>query len=114
MVLLRGFRPRISALSIFVTPIWLLAARPANTQSLYATVVGTVTDQSGAAIPDAKIEATQTETNEKRTAATNESGFYALSTLPSGTYVLSISKLGFAVFERKGGALFEHICGRRL
>src|SRR6266566_9495488 len=84
----------ILAFSILVTVICLAATRPANAQSLYGTIVGIVTDASGAVIPDAKVEATQTETNEKRTAATNESGVYILSTVPAGTYVMSISKSG--------------------
>src|SRR5712691_1733044 len=92
----------ILAFPILVTLICLVARGPATAQSLYGTIVGVVTDPSEAVVPAANVEARQTETNEKRTATTNDSGFYALSTLPSGTYVVSISKSGFDVFEARG------------
>src|SRR5258708_11343304 len=92
----------ILAFPILVTLICLVATRPATAQSLYGTIVGVVTDPSKAVVPDAKVEATQTETNEKRTATTNDSGVYTLSTVPAGTYVVSISKSGFDVFEATG------------
>jgi len=92
----------ILAFLILVTLICFVATRPAAAQSLYGTIVGIVTDASGAVVPDAKVEATQTETNEKRTAATNDTGVYTLSTVPAGTYVVSISKSGFDVFEARG------------
>lgn len=90
------------AFPVLVTLICLVATRPATAQSLYGTIVGVVTDPSEAVVPDAKVEATQTETNEKRTATTNDSGVYTLSTVPAGTYVVSISKSGFDVFEATG------------
>ena len=89
-------------LLILVMLLCFVATRPATAQSLYGTIVGIVTDASGAVVPDAKVEATQTETNEKRTAATNDTGVYTLATVPAGTYVVSISKSGFGVFEAKG------------
>jgi Carboxypeptidase regulatory-like domain len=89
-------------LSLLVSLTCLFATGTANAQSLYGTIVGVVTDPSEAVVPDAKIEATQTETNEKRTATTDNSGFYALTTVPAGTYVVSISKSGFHVFEARG------------
>src|SRR5260370_9263797 len=92
----------ILAFPILVTLICFVATRPATAQSLYGTIVGVVTDPSKAVVPDAKVEATQTETNEKRTATTNDSGVYTLSTVPAGTYVVSISKSGFDVFEARG------------
>ena len=79
----------------------MVATRSATAQSLYGTIVGVVTDSSEAVIPDARVEATQTETNEKRTATTNDSGAYILSTVPAGTYVVSISKSGFDAFEAR-------------
>jgi hypothetical protein len=99
MSILRGC---LLILVTLVTLICFVATRPATAQSLYGTIVGIVTDASGAVVPDAKVEATQTETNEKRTAATNDTGVYALSTVPAGTYVVSISKSGFDLFEARG------------
>jgi hypothetical protein len=99
MILSKGSQRGTLPFPILVTLICLVATRPADAQSLYGTIVGTVTDASGAVISDAKVEATQTDTNEKRTTATNGNGFYVLSTVPSGQYVVSISKPGFDVFK---------------
>jgi hypothetical protein len=81
--------------------IGLLETTPAGAQTLYGSIVGTVSDPSGAVVTDAVIKATQTETNETRTAATNSTGVYTLSTIPPGTYVVSISKPGFGLFEAR-------------
>ena len=89
-------------LPLLLTLICLFATGTATAQSLYGTIVGVVTDPSEAVVPDARVEATQTETNEKRTATTNDSGVYTLSTVPAGTYVVSIAKSGFDVFEARG------------
>jgi Carboxypeptidase regulatory-like domain/TonB-dependent Receptor Plug Domain/TonB dependent receptor len=82
--------------------VGLVLVAPANAQSLYGTIVGVVTDASGAAVPGATVKATQVETNEQRSTITNESGFYTLTTIPSGSYVLSISKPGFEVYQANG------------
>jgi Carboxypeptidase regulatory-like domain/TonB-dependent Receptor Plug Domain len=97
---LRAFES-MSAFPLLVILIVLLVTTPAGTQTLYGSIVGTVSDPSGAVVPDAIVKATQTETNEARTANTNQSGFFTLSTIPPGTYAVSISKPGFALFEAR-------------
>jgi hypothetical protein len=99
MIGLRGFHSGLLVFPFLVTIICLVTIRPADAQNLSGSIVGIVTDPSGAVIPNAKVEATGTETDEKRTATTNDSGVYTLSTVPAGTYVVSISKSGFAVYE---------------
>src|SRR5260370_16581580 len=89
----------VLAFPILVTLICFVATRPATAQSLYGTIVGVVTDPSKAVVPDAKVEATQTETNEKRTATTNDSGGYTLSTVPARTYLPPLSHSRFPVFQ---------------
>lgn len=93
----------VGSISVFLVLIFiaLITAGPASAQTVYGSIFGTVTDRSGAVVPDAEVKATQTETNETRTAATNGSGVYTLSTVPAGTYIISISKLGFATFEAR-------------
>jgi len=90
-----------SVFPILVIVLTFLCAPLANAQTLYGSIVGTVRDPSGAVVRDALVTATQVETNERRAASTNESGFYTLSTLPAGDYVLSISKSGFAEYEAR-------------
>ncbi len=68
-----------------------------------ATLVGRVTDVSGAVVGGAKVQARNTQTGLERTTVTAESGDYELPLLPiTGTYVLSFSKDGFQTQERTG------------
>ncbi len=58
-------------------------------------ILGTVTDPSGAVIPNATVVATNLGTNEKRTATTNGAGDYVFSLLPVGHYSVSVKAPGF-------------------
>jgi len=66
-------------------------------QEVTATIVGTVTDPSGAAVAGATVKATSKERGISYAAETNESGLYRISQLPVGTYDLRVEKSGFAV-----------------
>ncbi len=59
------------------------------------TIIGTVTDPSGAVVTDATVTATNTGTNEQRATVSNGTGAYRLASLPAGTYAVTISKSGF-------------------
>jgi Carboxypeptidase regulatory-like domain len=58
-------------------------------------VVGTVTDPSGAAVPEAVVTLTDTATNSERTSTTNATGRYNFPNVPPGNYSLTVSKAGF-------------------
>jgi hypothetical protein len=60
-----------------------------------ATLNGTVTDASGAVIPNAKIELMSRETGMKRDVVTGATGNYLIPGLPIGAYNLTISHAGF-------------------
>src|SRR5258708_5279814 len=77
----------------------MLICHDAPAQVLYGSIVGTVTDSSGSVVPGALVMATQTQTNEMRSATTNDSGVYTLSTVPAGTYTIRISKPGFGEYK---------------
>jgi hypothetical protein len=66
-------------------------------QEVTASITGTVTDPSGAAVSAATVTATSVERGITYTATTNDSGLYRLSPLPVGTYDLKVEKTGFAV-----------------
>ena len=55
-------------------------------QAVTGTLLGNVTDSSGAAVPGATVTATEIQTNISRTAVTNETGYYIFSSLQNGTY----------------------------
>ena len=66
-----------------------------------ATVVGTITDPSGSAIPGAKVTATSVETAASRTILTSESGQYVLPDLRIGHYDMKVEAAGFKTAEQK-------------
>jgi hypothetical protein len=75
----------------------LLAAPAAFAQFETASLVGTVTDGSGAVVSDAAITLTNTETGVTQTKTTDGSGNFEFVTLRIGTYVITAEKAGFAV-----------------
>jgi len=67
-----------------------------------ATIVGTVTDQSGAVVANAKITATNAETGVARTTTTNDAGQYVLPGVHIGHYDVKVEASGLKVAEQKG------------
>lgn len=92
---------KILGFPVLITIFILLGIPQGNAQALYGSIVGNVTDNSGAVVPGAAVTVTQTETNESRSAVTNNSGDYVVSTVTTGTYTVAISKPGFQVLETK-------------
>ncbi len=66
---------------------------------------GTVLDQSGAAIPSASIVIVNSQNGLKRTAGTNQDGFFVFPDLPIGAYTVEASKQGFGSQEKDGVSL---------
>jgi hypothetical protein len=71
-------------------------------QAVSASLVGTITDASGAAVPDSKVTLTETNTNVSRAGQTNESGNYTFSNLRPGTYAVTAERSGFKKASRTG------------
>jgi hypothetical protein len=67
-----------------------------------ASIVGTVTDPSGAAVSNARITVTNSETNLSHTVMSSDSGQYALPELKIGHYDAKAEAPGFKVAEQKG------------
>jgi hypothetical protein len=67
-----------------------------------ATIVGTVTDPSGASVPNVKITVTNTETGLVHSAVTGDSGQYVLPDLKIGHYDAKAEASGFKIAEQKG------------
>ena len=66
-------------------------------QTVTGSIRGTVTDPSGAVVPDAKVTATNNNTGVATVTTTDRSGTYNLQSLPIGTYVVSAEKPGFKI-----------------
>ncbi len=67
-----------------------------------ATIVGTVTDSSGAVVPLAKVIATEVATGLTREAVTSASGEYVLTSLRPTTYQLTVEISGFNKYTQTG------------
>src|SRR5262252_5661601 len=72
-----------------------MATRTANAQEVTATILGTVTDPSGAPIKRATVTATDSQRGTVFTGQTNDSGAYNLPRLPVGSYTLKVEATGF-------------------
>jgi len=66
-----------------------------SAQAVNATLLGTVTDPTGASVPGAKVTATQVATSTPYASTTNQSGNYTIPNLPPGTYSVTIEAKGF-------------------
>jgi outer membrane receptor protein involved in Fe transport len=70
-------------------------------QSSSGSISGTITDDSGAALPGVTLTATNRDTGRTRTAVTNASGSYQLGLLPPATYAVEVSLEGFQQVRRE-------------
>src|SRR5580692_8116164 len=83
------------ALCFFVT------AMPAAAQTAgEAAITGTVHDSTGAAVPDATVTATNTDTGVQTIRTSSSAGVYEVSPLIAGTYILTVSAKGFETFKQ--------------
>ncbi|HTW64631.1 MAG TPA: carboxypeptidase regulatory-like domain-containing protein [Bryobacteraceae bacterium] len=73
----------------------LLGCGIASAQSTTGTVVGTVKDASGAAVPGAVVKLVNTGTNATRSTMANDSGSFEFTNLDSANYKLDITAAGF-------------------
>jgi hypothetical protein len=83
------------ALCCCLTLVALCGASSAFAQEVTATITGTVTDQSGAAVVGANVTTKSVEHGTTYTAITNDAGIYRIPLLPVGNYDLRIEKSGF-------------------
>ncbi len=79
--------------------VWGLTAQA---QLSTATMFGTVTDSTGAAVPGATVTITQTDTHSVRAIKTGNDGAYRADFLPVGPYKVAVAAPGFKTLERSG------------
>ena len=85
--------------------VFLICASLGMAQLDTGTISGTVTDQSGAAVPGAAVAIRNVETGISRSLVTNAAGRYEASALPVGSYEVRASLAGFQTLVRSGIAL---------
>jgi hypothetical protein len=89
-------------LRIIVATGVLFAALGAHAQTSTGTIVGTVSDATGAVIAGAQIVVANSATGAQRRAISNEAGSYTVPLLPPGSYGVTVTAQGFKKFEQAG------------
>src|SRR5258706_13012980 len=95
---------RVNPVAVILA-IAILAAIPAYAQVSGATLAGTVTDPSGAAIAGAKVAITNKATGVARDVAADAAGFYSAPNLLPGPYEVTASASGFSTAKQSDLAL---------
>jgi len=92
----QGVRTVQRSISSLLVLLSLALTAPAlRAQVLYGSLVGTITDQSGAVVPKAQIKASNPATGEVREVTTDADGRYTIGNVVPGTYNVQVSATGF-------------------
>jgi hypothetical protein len=103
---------RLLITAVLLATIVLAFSAPVRAQAVNATLLGAVTDSSGAPVGNAKITITETNTGISRTSQTNESGNYVVPDLPPGTYTVTAELSGFKRASRPAIDVVVNTSGR--
>ena len=99
-IVLRRVSNLFSAVAILA--IALFSASAAHAQVAGATLSGTVTDPSGAAIASADVAITNTATGVTRLVTTDPAGYYSSTNLLPGNYEVTVKAKGFSTTKESG------------
>lgn len=87
---------------ILITFCFLYLASGLNAQTVQGVITGTITDPSGATVPNATVTITNVGTNVSQSTTTGEDGSYRFSLVPPGQYVVDVKASSFAEFKVSG------------
>jgi hypothetical protein len=107
-------RPRFGLL-LFLGAGLLLApvlSQPTLAQVLYGSLVGTVSDPTGAVVPGAKVVATHRGTNQTRETTTDDQGRFVISNAWPGNYDVTISAAGFQTYTESNILVSTNVVSR--
>jgi hypothetical protein len=103
---MNGFHPSAARRAILklgtILALLAFAVAPALAQINSGSMSGTVSDSSGAVIPNAKITATEAQSGTVYNTVANASGIYTLPTLLPGTYTVVVTAPSFKETQVKG------------
>jgi len=89
------------AVVMLVALVWAGLPALARAQATRGTILGTITDQTGAAMPGATVVATETRTNATYDTVTNETGNFTFPNIPDGIYNIKAELQGFKTVVRE-------------
>jgi hypothetical protein len=95
----RGLLENVAAAAFFMCALF---SQTASGQIVTGSIVGTVVDPSGLAIPAAEVTLRSSEMGVERTMQTDARGAFVFSGLDAGTFVLTVKAEGFKTLERRG------------
>ncbi|MEB2364229.1 MAG: TonB-dependent receptor [Bryobacteraceae bacterium] len=87
---------------ILLAAVGWFSKQPLQAQVLYGSIIGTVSDPSGAVIPDAKIQITNTATGLVRDTVADGSGRFSIINVLAGSYDLRAEATGFRPYSSTG------------
>jgi hypothetical protein len=90
-----------AAIAVALAVCVMLVGLPAAAQTSYGTVVGTVTDPTGAVVSGVNISLLNTGTSEQHTAKSNDQGSYQFVNLLPGNYKVTFERAGFKRMVRE-------------
>lgn len=97
-----GSRERFGWSSVFLLVLIFLGSTQAFAQFAgKGSILGVVSDTSGAVIPDATVTATNVATGTVEMRKTSGTGYYNISPLEAGEYVVQVSAAGFATIKQE-------------
>jgi outer membrane receptor protein involved in Fe transport len=85
----------LSALVCLLGALFVLSCTGVHAQTFRGTILGSVSDSSGAAVPGASVTIKNLDTGLTRTVVTSDDGSYSAPELPVGNYSVSVEKAGF-------------------
>src|ERR1700722_14473905 len=86
---------KLASFAVCVSLALFCCSGTVSAQQVFGSIVGTVTDPSGAAVNGAKVTITDTEKGTSSMVTTNESGNYTKGQLIPGQYQVTIEAAGF-------------------
>jgi hypothetical protein len=96
---MRNYRAFIRTLGSALFGVLMFAAT-AQAQNIFGSIVGTVSDASGAVLPGATVTVSNVATGEKRTVTADAQGNYQVLSLGRGEYKVEVDSSGFRHFSR--------------
>jgi hypothetical protein len=91
--------------SVLIFVLAVVSLAPAHAQEAGGTILGVVTDPSGAAVASAKVRIKNVATGVERSVPTNDDGLYAAPNLVPGSYEVGVDATGFTSTVVSGIAL---------
>ncbi len=89
-------------MAAWIVLLLLAVALSGFAQSIFGSLTGIVTDKTDAVIPGARITLRNEASGDIRRTEANTDGYFSLTSIPTGSYTVSVEAAGFQKWERAG------------